>query len=183
MSTEVIVAIAHIFGSVAIYFILGFIWMLIGSVEGEVNRERFDQELSIKLNIPIQDLYNESILKNYENVLKILDEKYSTELFKNRISDFFGMIRTIWQWLGSIVVIIVFVGVCFKTIMGDISTAPFSWWIVGIYLFFSITSFVFSYICKLLTGRFPGESKAQRKHLANWIANNNELLQRARLAQ
>src|SRR5262249_26064052 len=122
-------------------------------------------ELALKLRVPVTELEKEELIPK---IVEVQAERFSNDLLRNRLSDFCGVIRTIWGWLGSLLQIGVLLAVIWYT-FSDRSAAVFAWSIVGIGLFFSITAILFSFLCLLLTGRYPGQAKAARKAVSEYL--------------
>jgi hypothetical protein len=53
--------------------------------------------------------------------------------------------------------------------IADPSVAVHAWWVVAIAVFFWITSLAFSFTCKLLTGRYPGQARHARNALVKIV--------------
>lgn len=165
---ELLIAIAHIVGSILAVLVLGFFIMLIASWETDRNRKQALEETSIRLGVAVEDLDNEELTPK---ILQLSSERFSSELLRNRISDLLGVIRTMWGWLGSLLQVAVLLGVVWYTITDSLETAIYAWFIVGISLFFWIASVFFSLVCRLLTGRYPGEASQARKAVAQFLKN------------
>lgn len=147
--------------------------LLLGGWEaGKIEKQTLE-EASVTLGISIEDLDNE---EHAPKLLRLSAEKFSTELFKNRISDFCGVIRTAWGWLANIAQALVIITVLWYTITDNTDNAVYAWFIPAIYMFSWLVSVVFSLTCKLLTGRYPGQAKTTRKLTAEWVQNNSESL-------
>ena len=104
-------------------------------------------------------------------IVQLSSERYSSELLRNRLSDLCGVVRTAWDWLSWVVQILVLVGVTWYTFTDSRDTAVYAWAVIPLIAFFWVVSMVFSLACKVLTGRYPGQAKAARKSLAEYIAN------------
>src|SRR5262245_51192251 len=162
---ELLVAIGHIGGSILAVFVLGIMVMLIASWETERNRKQVLEETAIKLGVTVDDLDSEELAPK---LLQLSSDRFSSELLRNRLSDLCGAIRTMWGWLGSLLEVAVLIGVIWYTFTESKETAVYAWFIVAISLFFWIASVVFSLICRLLTGRYPGQAKQARRSLAEF---------------
>jgi len=166
---DILIAIGHIAGSIISSIILGMIILFISSWELERNKKIAIGELALKLGVPIADLEDEDKVKELApGIIKILMEKFSDELFKNRISDFLGILRTAWNWLSNILQAILIIAVCWYTFTDDLGNAVYAWLINVIVVFFFVVGVVFAIICKILTGRYPGQAKEARKWLVNY---------------
>jgi len=80
----------------------------------------------------------------------------------------------LWGWLGLLLEAAVLIGVVWYTITDNLDTAVFAWVIVAIALFFCITVVVVSLICRLLTGRDPGQAKLARKFMAEFLKSRRK---------
>lgn len=138
--------------------------------ETERNRRAALTEMAIALGLSVDQLDD---AENQERVIQFVAARASSELFRNRLSDLCGLIQTGWNWLGMLLQVGVILGVIWYTISDDLSDAIHAWWIVAIAVFFGIMSTMFSLLCKLLTGRFPGQSRQSRKMLAELLENRH----------
>jgi hypothetical protein len=170
---DILIAIAHILGSIIALLAFGFVVMLIGGWETDKIQKQVAEEASVALGISVEDLDKE---ENARKLLKLSSDKFSSELFVNRISDFCGLIRTVWGWLSNIVQALVLIAVLWYTVTDSTGNAVYAWFLVGVSISTWIVSVIFSLICKLLTGRYPGQAKAARKIAVEWVKNNGELL-------
>jgi len=171
---EILISIAHILGSVIALFILGLLGMFIAGWEAGMVQKQAIEEASVSLGVSVEALDKE---ENAPKVLQLSAEKFSTELFRNRISDFCGLIRTMWGWLGNLIQGLVLLAVVWYTVIDNMENAVYAWFVVGIAITFWVASVVFSIICKLLTGRYPGQAKEARKVAAEWVKNNRKLFE------
>lgn len=165
---ELLIAIAHIVGAMMAVLVLGFITFLIASWEADRNRKHELEQASIKLGVSAGELDNEALIFKF---LQLSPERFSSEFLRNRISDLCGVVRTLWSWLGSLLQAVVLIGVVWYTVTDNLQTAAYAWFSIAIALFFSIASVIFSLICLLLTGRYPGQAKQARKSMAEFLRN------------
>lgn len=170
---EILIAIAHILGSIIVFSLWGFVLLLFEAWDTKRNQKLVAEETSIALGVRVDDLGSEELAPKE---LQLLSEKFSTELFRNRISDFCGLIRTIWGWLENLTQALVLLAVIWYTITDSTDNAIYAWFIIGIAMVFWVTSVIFSLTCKLLTGRYPNQARVARKFIAEWVKNNSELL-------
>ena len=110
---EILIAIAHILGSIIALFIFSFVVLLIGSWETDKIQKQVADEASVTLGVKVEDLDIEMLAPK---LLKLSAEKFSTELFRNRVSDFCGLIRIICDWLGNIIQVLVLLAVIWYTV-------------------------------------------------------------------
>ena len=169
---EILIAIAHILGSIIALLIFGFVALLLAAWEADRIQKQVAAEASVALGVKVEDLDSEALAPK---VLQLSAEKFSTELFRNRISDFCGLIQTMWGWLGNLTQVLVLLGVVWYTITDSTENAVYAWFIVGLAIVFWLASVIFSLTCKLLTGRYPGQAKGARKVAAEWVKSNSEL--------
>ncbi len=162
---ETLIAIAHILGSIIALFVFGFVVLLIAGWESARNQKQILEETAVALGIRVEDFESEEFAPK---IIQMSAEKFSTELFKNRISDFCGLILTMWAWVGNIIQVSVLLAVIWYTYTDSTENAVYAWFVVGIAIIFWLTSVIFSLICKLLTGRYPNQAKEARKAAAEW---------------
>lgn len=170
---EILIAIAHILGSIIALLIFGFVVVLIAGWEQNKIQKQVSEETSVTLGVTVEELDSEELAPK---ILKLSSEKFSSELFRNRISDLCGLIRTMWGWLGNIIQVIVLLSVIWFTITDSTENAIYAWSVLGIAIVFWLVSVSFSLVCKLLTGRYPGQAKAARKVAAEWVKTHSDTL-------
>lgn len=161
----VFIAIAHFVGAIIATILFGVLALFIAAWEGQRNEKQLQEELSLVLGVHV-DLESDELTPELK---KISSERNSSELFRNRISDLAGFVQTAWAWLGLLLQIGVIVSVGWLTVFENLESAPLAWIIVGIAIFFWIANIIFSYVCKILTGRFPGQAKSARKAMAEYL--------------
>lgn len=164
-----LIAITHIIGAVIVLFVFGLATVWVAGWESERNQKREKEEIAIRLGVAVGDLDNQEL---YPKLVQFSSERFSSELFRNRLSDFAGIIRTGWAWLGGLIQVIVFGIVVWQTFAEGADNAVYVWTLVAISIFFWIVSIIFSLVCRLLTGRYPGQAKATRKSLAEFLRMN-----------
>jgi apolipoprotein N-acyltransferase len=162
----VIIAVAHIVGSVFAVFIIALIGVSIASWETERNHKHFFEDISAKFGVAVDELESEEMIPR---IIQFSSERNSSELLKNRLSDFCGVVLTVWGWLGGLIEAAFFIRIVWLTITKNLDEAVFAWYVVGIMLFFAFVSVAFSLICRLLTGRYPGQAKEARKAIAELL--------------
>jgi hypothetical protein len=162
-----LIAILHIAGAIFGTIALGVIVFLISSWEIERNNRAVMQDLSIRLGVAVEDLSDEKLSPR---IVELTSERFSNDRFSNRFSDLCGAVRTVWDWLGSLLQIGTLVGVVWMTVTESLTNAVHAWWIVAIGVFFWIAGVLFALLCRLLTGRYPGQSKKARKGMAEFLS-------------
>jgi hypothetical protein len=163
--SSALIAIAQILGAIVAYIVLGFGLGLLGVMWQQRATRRLYEELSGRFGVSSEQIREEDEAYS-PRMNQFFAERASSELFCNRLSDLCGVILTAWYWLGNAVTIVWLIGVAWFTITENRDIAIHAWWILAATLAFAIAGTVFSGICKLLTGRTPGEAKRIRKHLA-----------------
>lgn len=162
-----LVAVGHIVGSIVALAVLGFLLLRVASWEAERNQERLREEASAKLGVAVDDLNSEALTPK---LVQLSAERSSRELLRNRLSDLCGVIRTLWGW-GGLLQVVVLLAAIWYTVTESTDRAVYAWFAVGIAIFFWLVSLAFSLVCRVLTGRYPGEAKQTRKALAEFLNN------------
>lgn len=157
-------AAMHVFGALVVTVLFGIITAAIGSWEDGRIRRRRAQDASIALGVPVDAIENDASV--LPRLLQYASQRSSDELLRNRVSDLCGLIRVAWGWLGWIVEVGVLVGVSWNMHTGGAENAVLMWLMPIAAVFFWLASIVFSLLCLLLTGRYPGEAKAARKAIS-----------------
>lgn len=171
---EILIAIAHIVGAIIVSIIVGVIILFISSWEQQRNKKAALDELSVRLGVPKADLEDEGKLEEYgPQIVRISLERFSDELFRNRLSDFCGSLTVVWGWLGYIIQVLILLAVAWYTFTESFDVAVYAWLINFVVILFFIVGVLFSLLCKLLTGRYPGQAKAARKSLVNFVNLQN----------
>lgn len=163
---DLLVAIGHIVGALVLYALLMMAILAISSWEAVRNRKILLNDLAFRLGVPVTDLENEEKAEELApKVFEILMEKFSDEHFRNRFSDFLGVVRSIWNWFGGALQVVFIIAVCWYSFTEALDNAIYAWFINAAIVFFYVFGVVYSLICKLLTGRFPGQAKEARQLL------------------
>ena len=165
---ELLIAIGHVLGALVVSGLLGVAQLGFGHWLGERIDKRTLRELSVELGVPEDDLTKDEYAPM---IFRLSSARFSSELFRNRLSDLCGVIRTAWLWLGKILEVAILLGVCWYTFTDSLDTAIYAWLIVPVGIFFWIAAIIFAMACKLVTGRYPGQAKIARDNLAKYIAS------------
>jgi hypothetical protein len=160
-----LIATAHIIGAVVAVFVFGFVVLAIAAWEQERNRKAAVQEVSIALGISPDEIDNP---EHAERIIRFSSDRFSSELFRNRLSDLFGLVSTAWGWLGTTLQVAVICGVIWYS-LSDSQVAIYAWWVLAIAVFFWVASVLFALLCKLITGRYPGQARQARKMLGQLL--------------
>ncbi|MCJ8352386.1 hypothetical protein [Moritella sp.] len=172
---DIVIAIAHIAGSIVVLIIFSTLVMYMASIEAEKIQKQASAEVSVALGIPVEKLESEAYAKK---ILEYSHHKFSSDLFQNRLSDLCGSIRTLWDWLSTIAQLLILAVVCWYTVTDNLDNAIYSWWLVGAGIAFWLISYVFSLTCNLFTGRYPGQAKRTRESVSKWLKENGDVLLR-----
>jgi len=163
---EILIAIAHFVGMFLAIAVLVFFVLMFNAWEIERNEKKYRAIVAMELKIPINEIDND---EHIPNILKISYDRFSSELFKNRISDMLGVVRTLWYWLCNFAMLGTILYVGWLSFTEGPQMASYVWFTVLVWLFFNVVSMVFSLFCLLLTGRYPGQAKAARAEIVKHV--------------
>lgn len=165
---SMILAVSHIVGAIIALSVWSICLLALASWETRRNQKAAFEEVSLVLGIPVGDLEND---EHQEKLIKFAADKFSSELLRNRLSDLCGWIQVVWGGLGVIVQWGILVAVIWFTVTDDLSISVNAWFVLAIAIIFCVSSVIFGLLCKLLTGRFPGQARQARKMLVNAVRN------------
>lgn len=162
-----LIATGHIVGALLLTI---FIWVV--SVEFEkwlVARmgSISPAQVAAELRVSVEDLES-------PDQIEILLRPYRNDLFVNRLSDFAFVLKEVWFWFGAVVTFWVVIFVLWNTAFGDRSSAVLAWAAPALTLFFLISLLIGDFVCRLLTGRNPGEAKQKRRVAAEYFKRQGE---------
>jgi len=163
---EILIASVHIIGSIIVWLVFAQLRVFVDLSELEKTQTLLVEEISATLGIDVDDF---DLKKHAQKILKLSNEKFSNELFKNRFSDFCGVIRTVLKQLMNIIQALVIVTVLWYTATDSTENAVYAWLLVGISIFSLMASVIFSLTCQFLTGRHPGQAKWAREAIPTWM--------------
>lgn len=155
-----LIAIAHIVGALVVTVALSAIMLWIYAWRLDKNGSQGMQEIADTLGV---DIFDPNFISR---AFDLMSERYSNERFCNRLSDLCGWLQSAWNWIGFLLQAGTLITVVWLTATESLSNAIFAWWIVAITLFFWVSALLFVFICRLITGRFPGEAARCRKFIA-----------------
>ena len=170
---SIIIAVAHVLGAIIAVLTFGAAVLALSAWELKRNQKAAAEEISIALGIPVESLDN---AENASKVVRFTAARFSSDFFRNRLSDLCGWVQIGWGWLGTLLQVGVLIGVIWYSFTDSAQNAVHAWWVVGIAVFFWITSVAFGLVCKLVTGRFPGQARQARKQLAEYVRNQGAIL-------
>lgn len=165
---DFIFGFAHITGAVIATLALGIGVFFLDKEKAKINKELALGEISIALGMTRGQLEDPD---NNSRVIQFLAERFSSEKFQNRLSDFCLLILLAWRWFGFLMQVGIFVGVIYYTFIDGPTNAINAWWVLAVEFFFWITAVFFAFFCKLLTGRSPGQAMQVRKILTEFVSN------------
>lgn len=172
---DYLIVVGHFLGSIVSLIALKVGYLYFASWREQKEREDAAEEVSLTLGITIDELDD---TQNTDKVVDFYSSKYSPERFTNRLSDFCALIRTVWVWLGFFAQL-AFIGfMIWVVIEQSLRDAKYVWLCIGISLFVFVSSVVFSYVTKLVTGRYPGEAKNARALLVDFIDHQKRQAER-----
>lgn len=166
---DTLIAVAHILGSLVALSILTVSWWRVGVWETQRNARIQTEEATLELGISP----DEEISEEMERRVRLwLASRYSGELFRNRLSDLCGLVRIFWEAIGTLSIVSIECVVIWLTFSHGTSEAAYAWLVIPAWLFFTISRAAFALLCKLFTGRFPGQAKMVRKSLAKGLGSS-----------
>lgn len=103
---------------------------------------------------------NEESEENQDVIISYLSERYSSETFKNRLSNLFGLLLTIVGIVVELGLILFFAYLVYENLPSNYSSNRGMLWLPTIlYLFYMVAWLCAILLCKLLTNRAPYEAK------------------------
>lgn len=135
------------------------------------NKKSESQYFATKLGVAVEDLGDVNL---NSKILELASERFSIDHLSNRLSDLCGAFQVAWVWLGFSIQIIILLGVIWLTFTDSLTNSINAWWIVIVGVFFWIISALFSFICHILTGRYPGQAKKSRTAMAQFLSTQRK---------
>jgi ABC-type multidrug transport system fused ATPase/permease subunit len=169
MDIDILIAAVHRLGSIITVLVLYFAIFLFDQWRSVRYQKRIDKEDSFTLGIRLENIEKE---ENAQKLLELYADKFSSDLLRNRISDFCGLIHLAWGLLAFIVQTGVVITVCWYMITKTTDAAVLAWSILGMLILVCLITWSLSFVCLILTGRFPGEAKSKRKWINEQYRNN-----------
>ena len=163
---EAILAIVHITGALITLLALGYAFILFNGWRQKKIHRQEQEDIAIQLGITVFELEKDAYSKK---IIALLSNRFSNDYLKNRLSDLCGLVQTCWAWLSFLVQIGVLIVVIWTTFSDSLDNAIYAWLLLMIAIFFWIVEISFSLVCKLLTGRYPGQAKRSRKLIMNYL--------------
>lgn len=161
------IAVVHIVGAVLATVAFGVVVLLLASWEIDRSGKQELQGFAFKLGVAEEDLMEERLTPK---LIEMTADYYSYDRLSNRLSDFCGLIRTAWGGLSTVSQLVFLITVIWLTATESSSNAVYAWWLVAISFLFWITGVIFALLCRLLTGRNPGQAKRARKAISEYLS-------------
>jgi hypothetical protein len=165
---SITIALAHIIGAVIAMLAFGLGVLALGAWELKRNQIAASEEMSTALGIPLDQLDDP---ENANRIIQFVAERFSSERFQNRLSDLCWWIQAVWVLSGNLIQVGILIAVVWYSVTDDRSNAIYAWLVLAIAFLFWVISVAFALVCKLFTGRFPGQARHARKSLAEFVRN------------
>lgn len=175
---DYLIAIAHFVGSIVLSIAMGLGYLTIASWYEQKAQDGVVDEVAFHLGLKLDELED---TKHTQDVVAFYSHKFTTESLKNRLSDFFELVQTCWEWIGFFSQLFFLGFIVWLVIRENLDDAVFAWVSIVISLFFFISSLVFSFVTKLCLGRYPGEAKKGRALLVDFIEHQKEKVHKEEL--
>lgn len=159
----VLVATAHIGGAIVATFVLGlFLSRGITALQAMRTR-RWLGEAALTLGVPVEELEAPT---HFDALVKYSHARFTNELLRNRLSDFLGQTLRVSGWFGMLLQAALIAWVIYATVTESVSNAPYAWFALVLEVLFDAVALVVGFLCRLLTGRDPGQAKRARAFLS-----------------
>lgn len=158
----------HVFFAGVVWIVLGVLVAWLGKFEKEWQGKRQLEAAALSLGVPVKTVESDA---ERERLRKYLSERFSGDLFVNRISDFCGTCRLIFSWGSLLMQTILFVAGAWSALTGGVDAGLLAWFAPIVYIVTVFYVSAFSYVCKIVTGRFPNQPREVRKVLIKELEN------------
>lgn len=158
----------NIGGSFAVVVVLSWVYFILAHFEERHILANERKAFALDLGVAVEELDAD---ENLPALQKLLVARFSDERFGNRIADLFGVIRTLWNAVSGLAVYGMLALAVWLTFSDGPTNAPAAWFAVGIWIVAIAGSAALSIVCKVLTGRWPGQPRAARKHLVAYMSS------------
>lgn len=159
---DFLIAISHFVGVMVVQSGIAVGLFLLDAWHKQSRVRALERDFSLKLAIPLREINHE---KWEQVVLKEMNERFSNELLRNRVSDLFGVLVFIWGWFSAIALFAIYIYIAWVTYSRGLENAIWVWSVVVLGLFATGVTVVLSLICRVLTGRYPSQARQVRKGL------------------
>ena len=152
-------ALLHIAGTLVTLFVL----MVVSGAVSEWRSQQRSRDVMVKaaihLDVPLQELETG---KHDKDLARFLAERFDTDRISNRLSDLFRPLVIVVEGISYVSQLGVVGVAAWRVFTVDPAYGVHAWFAVGIALFFLIVVAIVVAVCKLVTGRAPGEAKHGR---------------------
>ena len=156
-------ALAHITGSVVFWLILDAFEMMFQDWVGQYLKKCRLRNWALDIGVSCEQLTQDNSLNAAVN--KYLQKTYASDVVSNKFSDFAAFVVSALYYLSLFVSAVYLCWVVGLIIFDGGKSAPLAWISLIFKLLFFIASVIFSFMCMLMTGRYPGEASAIRQSL------------------
>ena len=160
---DVFIAIAHLGGSVVVDMLVSTLLVFLSMKISKGHQERIKERVGLEFAAPFSQLDEAGWT---DEMRAFYSKRYDNDLIANRLSDFFGLLTTFWGWTTLVIQILIWGATAWFTFSNDLSNAAFAWFIIAVVIISWLITELISFVCRLLTGRNPGEAKRMRKEVA-----------------
>lgn len=156
---DTLVAVLHVTGAALVTVIVSFAFHSAGQA---LNTRRVKDQLNefaLEMGIAVEAVDDPA---NLAKLKKVATARFSSELFRNRLSDVIGLLMRGWAWFVLVVDVGVLLVVVYASVKAGASNAVYAWLTVAVELMGDLVSFAAYALCSLFTGRAPGQASAAR---------------------
>jgi hypothetical protein len=164
------VAVLHVVGALVVTVGFWAVVFVLFEVLDKGRKKRFVQDISIALGVPESSLERPEIAPK---LIEYMSTRFSSELFRNRLSDLCDTLIKAWHWVGFAIQVVTVGFVGLKLFTEGSEDAPVMWLVPVTAVFFTGAAATVALLCQALTGRYPGEAKRGRNALACLIEGAN----------
>lgn len=150
------VAVAHIVGALVALEILGIGFIQFADWTDTKGRTRALADIASALGIPLAGIEDPA---HSTSIVEHLRNRFDPALLDNRLSDLCGTLQVYWKWAGYLVQYGFLVLVMWQAMTYDKSVSVYAWLVLAIALAAWSFSLLFSWLCHVSTGRYPGQAR------------------------
>lgn len=158
-----IVAVAHIVGALVALEILGIGFIRFAHWSDAKGRTKALADIASALSIPLADIEDPA---HSTSIVEHLRNRFDPALLDNRLSDLCGTLQVYWKWAGYLVQYGFLVLVMWQALTYDKTVSVYAWLVLAIALLAWSFSLLFSWLCHVSTGRYPGQARRTLKKLS-----------------
>ncbi|MFC1537085.1 hypothetical protein ACFL48_04680 [Pseudomonadota bacterium] len=159
---EWVIPVVHLLGSLVGWVLISSVLAVASYKLNDSYENRVGEGLRLKMGLSQKEWLRGRNEQSPE-LQALLVERYSDDLLQNRIADFLGLIQMVLGWVFLVLMILAFGLVAWEMFTGSWSSAIYAWFILVAQVAWWLINECFTFMCRLLTGRNPGEPKRVRK--------------------